>query len=151
MKNTRLIWIAALGLFLAACGNSNEQGKISTDVVTNSESAEGKQNTNLPELNFPENMHDFGKIKAGEVVTYSFKFTNTGKSDLIISNASASCGCTVPDYPRHPIKPGEEGKIDVKFDSNGKSGMQEKIITLATNCEPPLKELRIKCEVAPAQ
>jgi hypothetical protein len=81
-------------------------------------------------MTFAEEKHDFGKITQGEKVSYSFTFKNTGNSDLIVSNASASCGCTIPNYPKVPVKPGEESKIDVVFNSDGKSGLVEKTVTL---------------------
>ncbi|MFA7379848.1 MAG: DUF1573 domain-containing protein [Bacteroidia bacterium] len=146
-----LFSIATSALLFSACGNSGE-GKISTDVVSNSQSASEKADpASLPNIEFKNTEYNFGKITAGEVVTYSFEFTNNGGSDLIISNATASCGCTVPDYPRHPIKAGESAKIDVKFDSNGKSGIQDKMVTLTTNCEPSIKELHIKGDVTAKQ
>lgn len=146
-----LILVTITGLLSGACSNTQD-GKISTDVVTNSQTAGGNTDpASLPKLEFKSTEYNFGKITSGEVVTYSFEFTNTGKADLIISNATASCGCTVPDYPRNPIKPGGTGKIDVKFDSNGKSGMQDKSVTLTTNCEPSVMELHIKGEVTAKQ
>src|SRR5687768_16817628 len=60
-----------------------------------------------------DSLHDFGKITDGEKVEYSFRFKNSGKNPLIITNASASCGCTVPEKPEAPIKPGETGFIKV--------------------------------------
>jgi hypothetical protein len=94
-------------------------------------------------IEFKEENIDFGTIKSGEVVTKVFEFTNTGKSPLVISDAQASCGCTVPEWPRSPIAPGETGKIIAKFDSNGKSGQQEKTITITSNTSPNSTKLRI--------
>ena len=77
-------------------------------------------------------------------------FTNVGKSNLIISDASGSCGCTVPDYPKNtPIKPGESGKIVVKFDSSNRPGMQRKAVTLITNTSKGKHILNIKSIVIP--
>jgi hypothetical protein len=94
-------------------------------------------------IEFKEEVIDFGTIKSGEVVTKVFEFTNTGKSPLVISDAQASCGCTVPEWPRSPIAPGESGKIIAKFDSSGKSGQQEKTITITSNTSPNSTKLRI--------
>jgi hypothetical protein len=99
------------------------------------------------QMTFSEEKHDFGKITQGEKVSYSFVFKNTGNSDLIISNASASCGCTIPNYPKAPVKPGEESKIDVVFNSEGKSGLVEKTVTLTTNCTPSTKLLTISTTI----
>ena len=101
-------------------------------------------------IQFDKNNHDFGEIQEGDVAETEFVFTNVGKSDLIISDASGSCGCTVPDYPKNiPIKPGESGKIKVKFDSNNRPGMQRKAVTLITNTLKGKQILNIKSIVIP--
>ena len=98
-------------------------------------------------MTFTENIHDFGILQDGEVVTYKFKFTNTGNADLIVSSATASCGCTVPSYPKEPVKPGQESAIDVQFNSSGKSGKNEKQITILSNTVPNQTYLIIKADV----
>ena len=103
-----------------------------------------------PVIKFNKTNHDFGQINDGEIVETTFQFTNSGKSDLIISNASGSCGCTVPDYPRDiPIKPGESNTIKVKFDSSNKPGMQRKTVTLVTNTSKGKELINIKAFVLP--
>ena len=79
---------------------------------------------------------DFGKIKQGEKVTHSFAFTNTGKAPLIVTNAVASCGCTTPVWPKTPVMPGDTASISVTFNSAGKSGLQDKLITVSSNSQP---------------
>ena len=77
-----------------------------------------------------------------------FTFTNVGKSDLIISNASGSCGCTVPKYPKNiPIKPGENGEIEVNFDTNGRPNLQQKMIKVSANTPDGGQLLRIQAFV----
>lgn len=90
--------------------------------TTNAAAPDGKS----PVMTFDKTEHDFGTITQGDQPSYSFVFKNTGASDLIISNAVGSCGCTVPEYPKAPVKPGESGKIKVSFNSNGKNGRQQK-------------------------
>lgn len=136
--------IAATFMMLTAC--KQESKDVSTSDVMNSESADGKKG-NLPEIKFEEETHDFGRITQGEKVTYAFKFKNTGGSNLIISSAAGSCGCTVPDYPKKPLAPNEEGIVNVVFSSEGKSGLVEKSVTLVTNCEPSTKIIYIKANV----
>ncbi|BDS12839.1 DUF1573 domain-containing protein [Aureispira anguillae] len=102
---------------------------------------------NATALVFEKTIHDFGKIKEGESVTYTFKFKNTGEHPLIISNARGSCGCTVPKWPKEAIAPGEEGEIQVIFNSRGKKGKQHKSITLTANTDPANTRLYIKAEV----
>jgi hypothetical protein len=144
------IVIIALVISLFSCENKNSN-EINSDIVNNSESADGKTNSDLAEIKFEEDVFDFGKITQGEIVSHSFAFKNTGKSNLIISGASGSCGCTVPEWPKEPIKSGDENKINVVFNSEGKSGLQEKTITIVTNCEPATRILKIKTEIIVAE
>ncbi len=113
------------------------------------EAAEGRTKTTWK---FEKDLHNFGKLKQGESAEYSFKFTNTGKEPLVIENAQGSCGCTVPSYPKEPIAPGASGEIKVNFNSTGKSGAQQKTVTLTANTEPSISTiLTIKADVeAPA-
>lgn len=135
-------------LMLSACNEApKNKGDISTDDVSNTASSEGKTNGNLPEIKFEEEMHDFGRITQGEKVSYAFKFKNTGNANLIISSAAGSCGCTVPEWPKEPILPGQEGKINVIFTSEGRSGLQEKTVTIVTNCEPSTKEIKFRTDI----
>ena len=90
---------------------------------------------------------NFGEINQGESVEYAFNFTNTGSDPLIITSAKGSCGCTVPVWPREPVAPGESGVIDVKFNSKGKKGKQNKRVTLITNMVPSQKVLTVKGQV----
>lgn len=122
---------------------------ISTDVIDVPATASGKpaQPGSVPKMTFNEEKHDFGKIMQGEKVTYSFAFRNDGGSDLVISSAQGSCGCTVPSYPHTAIKPGESSKIDVLFNSEGKSGLVQKTVTLVTNCNPSTKVITIMATI----
>ena len=116
---------------LMACNQSN------TATTTSDTTAKTTiANANAPVMKFEVESHDFGKVKAGNKVTYEFAFTNTGKSPLIISDAHATCGCTTPEWPKEPIMPGQGGKIKVTFDSAGKSGLQDKQITVTANTNP---------------
>lgn len=148
----KTVYILAANLFLliglSAC--SDKPQKASTDLVENPVTAtepNASAADMAPMMSFEELTHDFGKIKEGEVITYRFKFKNTGKTDLLISSASASCGCTVPSYPKEPIAPGTEAGIDVQFNSKDKSGMFDKTITIIANTIPNDNHLAIKGEV----
>ena len=90
--------VLALCLFSACNGNNKKDEELSTDLVTNPKSAT-QPSEKQPMIVFDKTEHDFGTILQGEVVTYSFHFTNTGSSPLIISNVNTSCGCTVGDFP----------------------------------------------------
>lgn len=86
-----------------------------------------------PQIKFEEQLHNFGKIKQGDVVEYTFKFKNIGTEPLKILNARGSCGCTVPSYTKEPIAAGKTGEVFVRFKSAGKRGTQNKTVTLITN------------------
>ncbi len=92
--------------------------------------------TGAPAMKLEAATFDFGTIGEGEVITHIFKFTNTGLTPLIIENAVASCGCTVPDWPRKPIAANAQGEVKVEFNSRGKAGPQQKTITITANTQP---------------
>lgn len=104
----------------------------------------------LPSIIFAESDYDFGTVSEGDIVEHTFSFTNTGEAPLIISNATASCGCTVPDWPRDPIAVGETGVISVKFDSKGKPGNQNKTVSITANTNPRVTRLQIRGMVSPS-
>lgn len=140
-------------LMFGSCNTSSDNPgeMLSADVVSNPNTASGQvDKTTLPIMQFKEKEHDFGKILQGETVSINFKFTNVGKSDLIIAEVSTSCGCTVPSYPKTPIKPGEEGVIKVAFSSKGQKGFQSKNILVVSNTQPNTTVLRIKAQVMSA-
>jgi hypothetical protein len=88
-----------------------------------------------PEISFDKLVHDFGNVFQGDKTEYDFKFINTGKEPLIISDVRSSCGCTVPEWPRNPILPGGSATIKVKYNSNivGQINKQVTIISNAAN------------------
>ena len=101
------------------------------------------------EIKFDKLTHDFGTFsESSPVVTYTFTYTNVGESPLIINQAVASCGCTVPEYTKTPIKPGEKGQIKVTYNGTGKvPGVFKKSITLRTNAKTELVRLYIMGEM----
>lgn len=92
---------------------------------------------------FEQLSYDFGVITIGEKVTHVFKFKNTGDLPLTITNAQASCGCTVPEFPRESLNPGETGIIKVVFNSTNKSGIQDAVVTITSNGEPTTSLLHL--------
>jgi len=126
-----------LGIFAAAvlmaCNQSNRANNTTSTI--GSDTAKGRP-VNAPIMKFDTIVHSFGKINQGDKVTYAFKFTNTGKSPLIVSDAVASCGCTRPEWPHVPIQPGGSEAIKVTFNSAGKKGLQDKMITITANTLP---------------
>ena len=91
--------------------------------------------------------HDFGKANDGDMVEFNFRFKNTGTKPLIITNASASCGCTVPEKPELPILPGDTGFIKVVFNSKGRVGSAHKTVHINSNANPEFPELLLTGEV----
>jgi len=84
-------------------------------------------------ITFAEKSHDFGDIKEGDKVNYTFKFTNTGTTPLIVSKVETTCGCTATNWTKDPVKPGDSGEIAATFNSTGKKGAQRKVITIYSN------------------
>ena len=144
MKKMFLLAGAAL---MAACNNggTNAVGKINQDNLAQAEKV-AEQSKQFPEIKFEETTHDFGEIKQNVKVETSFVFKNTGKVPLVISNASSSCGCTVPEYPKEAIAPGEKGEIKVEYNGSGKDAIT-KTVTLTTNTEKGTETLTIKAFV----
>lgn len=94
-----------------------------------------------------DSSYNFGKVEEGEVVEYNYRFKNTGSKPLIVTNVTASCGCTVPEKPEQPIKAGETGFIKVKFNSDHRVGTAHKTVTVSSNAEPTFPELLLTGEV----
>ena len=135
------IFFMALGL-MSAC-KEKSGGNLSTDLVTSPKSATETSNKQAA-IKFDKEEHDFGTLLQGEVVTYSFHFTNTGNMPLIISEVGSSCGCTVGDYPHEPIAPSKTGDIKVTYNSAGHHGFQSRFLTVMSNTNPAKTTLRIK-------
>lgn len=85
----------------------------------------------------------------GTIVKHSFEFQNTGNEPLFIYSAQGSCGCTVPNYPKEPIAPGQKGKIDIEFNSEGRPGSNTKTVTVNANTNPAVTELSFTVKVNP--
>lgn len=145
-------FILMLVLTIAVVTGCNSGGKkdqnLPADIVNNPKSADGNESKKgVPRIAFKNTEHDFGRVIEGEKITYAFKFTNSGSGNLVITNVSSSCGCTVPEFTKDPVKPGENGNIKVTFDSKNRRGFQNKTVTVVTNTQPNTKVLRIKAQV----
>lgn len=101
----------------------------------------------LPVMEFSSTSHDFGAINEGDVVEYTYKFKNAGEEPLVIQHAQGSCGCTASDWTKEPIPVGGTGFVTAKFDSKGKSGYQEKTVTVTANTWPKQTTLKFKAMV----
>ena len=101
-------------------------------------------NPNAPVMKFAESEFDFGDIKPNSTVRHTFTFTNTGKSPLLIEDATASCGCTTPSWTKEPVAPGAQGTMEVQFDSRGKQGIVSKQVAVRANTQPNITTILIK-------
>jgi len=156
-----LLSTLAFIVMLSSCGNAElekrvanlerrinqmENGSVVRNTTTPTPSAQAIEANVSSGASFQwENtLYNFGTVNQGEVVNYTFKFTNNGTEDLLIQSASASCGCTVPKKPSGPIAPGEQGEIVVRYDSKGKSGQQSPVITIVANTNPRQTRLNLR-------
>ncbi len=166
MKKLNYLWMIVAVIAISSCGASEkdkqiaelegrlaalESSKPTPTAVTNpNPEPEVKPDGPLPSINWAIEEHDFGTITDGDIVEHTFKFTNTGEAPLIISNAKATCGCTVPNWPKEPIPVGGEGEILVRFNSRNKTGNQSKTITVTANTYPSDNKVRIRANVLKA-
>ena len=143
MKKYYYMLIAGIICFTNISCDNNPTKKINQQNLLETEKRL-EQESVLPILKFDFDTYDFGEVIDGEIVEVDYTFKNTGESNLIIYDASASCGCTVPEYPKDKeIKPGESGVIKARFDSSGQTGKQVKSITLTTNTKNSKKIIRM--------
>ena len=140
----RLISIYLMVLFLAACINNSKQESITTDLVQIPLTAySNTDDVPMPKILFDKNSFDFGNMNQDQSVTAEFSIRNVGNAPLLIRSAKASCGCTVPDWPREPILAGDSTIIKVTFNSGKREGEQNKTVSLITNAVPSIKVLKI--------
>lgn len=135
-------------LVTTSCKQESAADKITDADIATIEAAKALEGK-FPKVKLDKEVHDFGTINEGDKVETEFVIINDGEVDLIISDAKGSCGCTVPQPPKDPIKPGASAPIKVSFDSNGKPGAQEKTVTLTTNTENGHETFKIKANVTP--
>ncbi len=152
---SRIVLVIIFGFvsafLLESCNQSTDKKTLSPDLIQNPISADGKVEIDkLPIIKFKSLEHDFGKIIDGVKVAYKFKFTNTGQSDLIISQVTTSCGCTVSRYPKEAIKPGKSDFVELTFDSNRRTGFNHKTANVVANTQPNVTTLNIKAMVISA-
>ncbi len=125
-----------LFVVLTACqGRSSQQ-----DVAA-------ERTTGPAQIAFDTTFYDFGSIYEGELVSYTFHYTNTGGDELMVLDAYGACGCTVAKYDGEPLEPGGSGKIEVVFDSSNRRGMQYKTVKVKTNSPQEIRTLTIKASV----
>lgn len=141
IKKTVTILALALLFSATSCKKETTANADETSIVD--------PNGKFATMDFDKTEHDFGTIDEGDKVETVFTFTNNGEADLLITKATGSCGCTVPDYPKEPVKPGEKATMKVSFSSNGKKGMQNKTVTIKANTKAGEEKLTIRANVTP--
>ena len=140
MKNLSLFLM--LSITLISCDNRRKD-KIADDASTLTAKALKDSTT----VRIIDSAYNFGTVTDGEKVEYSYRFKNTGTKALVIIDATASCGCTVPQKPENPILPGEMGFIKIVFDSKGRVGNTYKTITVISNANPGFPQLILTGDV----
>ena len=140
---TRFILILISFLFFYSCDNK----RTNNTLVKSPYSLESNEYVPMPQLKLSEEVFDFGDILQGVSVSHNFTVKNIGDDDLIILTAKGSCGCTVPEWDKDWIPPGETGEINVTFNSGNRIGKQKKTVTLQTNAIPNIKVLTITANI----
>ena len=157
----KILIVLAAAITIASCKEADKTAEATTTTTTAPATeavspaptaAAPQQNTvdpaTLTKVEWLDGMDkDFGKIKEGENLEVSFRFKNVGDKPLVISNVSASCGCTVPETPKKPYQPGETGVIKASFNSAGKVGSQSKQVNVFANLDPAMTTLNFRVEV----
>ena len=141
---TQQFILAVIFLLAISCHSASEDKVITTDLVSSPLTAkQSAEKVLMPKIQMDEDSFDFGEMQQGESVTHDFVLKNIGDANLIISTAKGSCGCAVPEWPKEPIAKAEEATIKVTFNSTGRSGKQNKTVTLVTNAIPNTKVITI--------
>ncbi len=146
MKKGILFLAVVAAMAFTSC-KEDASNKVKAENVEEA-AARDAQNVVYPEISFEETEYDFGTIDQGTNVEHTFTFTNTGKAPLVITNATSSCGCTVPTWTKEPIAPGESGEMLVKFNGSGQNQVT-KTVNITANTESGKEQLKIKAFVNP--
>jgi hypothetical protein len=139
------LFIVAAGAIIAL--NKNTSAPAAKPKMVVDDITAGSANQPLTSVSFKDSILHKGKMKEGEILNVEFEFTNTGTEMLIIKNVTASCGCTIPEKPEEPIAPGNTGKIKATFDSRGRAGMNQKVITVVANTKETIHTLIFDVDV----
>ena len=140
LKN--ILIVSTMSLFFESCDVRNHDKQANVGEL--SKQVEIKDPTTVQLI---DTVYNFGKVTDGEMVTYNYRFVNTGKKPLIVTDARASCGCTKPETPTAPIQPNDTGYIRVKFNSAGRVGQAHKTVNVYSNAEPAFPEMLLTGEV----
>lgn len=156
MKTRIICLFAAASMLVISCKKEQQETPVAPNTALDTNTPLIEQPTNeevnaasakMTEMTFSEMAHNFGVIPPTESVSHVFKFTNTGKNDLLIASAKGSCGCTVPEYPKEPIPPGKTGTMKVTFSPKGKNGPQHKTVNVMANVPNGGMVLNIEADI----
>ena len=136
-------------VFFNSCIEGNASGRVKKENIITAKKRDVEISKGSAEIQFDITEYDFGTVNEGEIVEAKFIVTNSGKTDLVISNVQPSCGCTVPVWPKTPIKPGDSAEVLANFNTAGKPNRQAKTLTLFTNTARGREVLRLKGSVTP--
>ncbi|MFT5958903.1 MAG: hypothetical protein ACI8VJ_000653 [Polaribacter sp.] len=134
---------------MVSCVNGNAATKVNKENLDNAKSRDTEIEKGVATISLDKREYDFGTVNEGDIVETVFKVTNSGDTDLVITDAKVTCGCTVPVWPKEAIKPGETKDVKVRFNTSGKSNRQQKNITLITNTLSGREILTLKGMVTP--
>ena len=153
----RYHFLALSALFYCfACGESEPvvqqlpaTGSI-TELVRSPVTADGEVDpARLPQMQFDTTTYDFGTVREGDIVEYTFGFTNTGRTPLLITDARSNCGCTIPEVPEDQVAPGARSSIGVRFNTADKTGEQVKPVSITANTYPSMTTVYLRGTVLP--
>jgi hypothetical protein len=150
MKKITILFAFLLATnLIISCADGKASTKVNKQNLDTAKTRDAEIKQGVASISFDKKEYDFGTVNEGEIVETVFKVTNSGTTDLVITNATGSCGCTVPVWPKAPIKPGETGDIAVKFNTSGKPNRQMKTVTLTANTESGREVLTLRGSVTP--
>ena len=150
MKKISIVFAFLLATtFIVSCADRNASTKVNKENLDTAKTRDAEIKKGVATISLDKKEYDFGTVNEGDIVETVFKVTNSGATDLVITKATCSCGCTVPVWPKAPIKPGETGDVAVKFNTSGKPNRQMKTVTLTTNTESGREVLTIRGSVTP--
>lgn len=150
MHTLRYIPVLAIAFAFAACGGQHKKdpNAVTTDDLEMPGGSSGVDEEDMPHMAFDSTAMHFGRITQGEQVERIYRFVNSGKRDLIITDVRSSCGCTIgKDWPKEPVHPGDAGSITVHFNSEGKEGHIDKDVSITANTTPAVNHVHLVGEV----
>ena len=145
-KKDKFLLFLCIGLLflISTSGCKKNKTESSSDIESSKPPAEPAK------IEFEETVYNFGEITAGDTIRHTFRFKNIGNVPLVIAGAEAQCGCTVPEWPREPISPGDTGEIKVVFNSAHKIDKQDKKVSVIANTNPDITVISLQGFVKPA-